>query len=185
MSFFANLETLQIINRMDLQDLFPNISFPPDIINSNIEDLGWTILEFDPEPSLNTLEYLDWGQPRREGHRVVMSWVVVSPTEEQWLTYNTDKLNALLRQANAQISALQGRVDTINDAIELDEALQSEIDELVTRQADLKSWKQYRIQLGRVSTQEGWPPNPVWPLMPTPYTNEMSLGLINNSTQTS
>lgn len=83
-------------------------------------------------------------------------------------------LDAKLRQANAQVSALQGRVDAINDAIEFEEALPEEIAELPVRKAQLTLWKKYRIDLGRVKAAPGWYATPTWPTMPEPYTAETS-----------
>lgn len=83
-------------------------------------------------------------------------------------------LNAKQRQANAQVTAIQGRVDSINDAIEFDEALPEEIAELPARTAQLKLWKKYRIDLGRVTSIPGWYETPTYPLTPEPYTTETS-----------
>lgn len=91
------------------------------------------------------------------------------PTPEEVLATNTALLNKLTKQANAQVTAIQGRIDTINDAIDLDEALPSEIAELPVVTALLKKWKSYRILLGRVTLQAGWPPEPVWPVVPELY----------------
>lgn len=83
-------------------------------------------------------------------------------------------LNAKQRQANLQVTAIQGRVDSINDAIEMDEALPEEIAELPVRSAQLTTWKRYRITLGRVTTIAGWYQTPTYPTTPEPYTAEMS-----------
>ena len=88
-------------------------------------------------------------------------------------------LDAKLRQANAQVTALQGRVDAINDAIEFDEALPEEIAELPIRMAQLTVWKKYRIALGRVKAAAGWYQTPAWPAVPEPYTAETNA--ISNS----
>lgn len=76
-------------------------------------------------------------------------------------------------QANIQISAIQGRVDTINDAIKLNQALADELAELPNRLAQLDAWKKYRIDLGRVTSGEGWYQNPSYPDMPARYTSEV------------
>lgn len=83
-------------------------------------------------------------------------------------------LDTKLRQANTQITALQGRVDAINDAIRFEEALPEEIDELPLRITQLTAWQKYRINLGRVKTAAGWYLTPAWPAVPEPYTSETS-----------
>lgn len=98
----------------------------------------------------------------------------VVPTYEEYLLMATEELNRLNRQANAQVTAIQGRIDTINDAIEFGEETPEEVAKLPVRTAQLKAWKLYRIQLGRMTSTAGWPIDPQWPTVPTPYTNEMS-----------
>lgn len=97
---------------------------------------------------------------------------VPEKTLEQILTEATDQLNAFNRNASAQVSALQGRVDALADAVDLDMATPSELAEQPVRLAQLKGWKTYRVLLGRVSSAVGWPSNPVWPAIPEPYTSE-------------
>lgn len=86
----------------------------------------------------------------------------------------TTQLNTSTRLATAQVTALQGRVDAINDAIDGDYALPEEVEELPTLSAPLAAWKKYRVLLGRVSTQATWPTTPMWPVEPEPYNSETS-----------
>lgn len=95
-------------------------------------------------------------------------------TPDEILADATAQLNALNRLANAQVTALQGRVDALADAVELEMATPEEVAEQTVRAAQLKTWKQYRVLLGRVSAAAGWPEDPSWPSMPEPYTNETS-----------
>lgn len=95
-------------------------------------------------------------------------------TTEELIADATAQLNALNRLANAQVTALQGRVDALADAVELEMATPEEVAEQTVRAAQLKTWKQYRVLLGRVSAAAGWPEEPSWPSMPEPYTNETS-----------
>lgn len=83
-------------------------------------------------------------------------------------------LDSKQRVALLQISAIQSRIDSINDAIEFDEALPEEVAELPGLSALLTLWKKYRIALGRVTTIVGWYQTPTWPAMPEPYTSETS-----------
>lgn len=84
------------------------------------------------------------------------------------------KLTSLTKQANAQVTALQGRVDTINDAIDGAYALPEEEAELPGRVLQLAAWKKYRVDLGRVKTQSTWPTAPAWPAVPELYAEGMS-----------
>lgn len=90
------------------------------------------------------------------------------------LAISTDQLNARTRLATAQVTALQARVDAINDAIEGGYALPDEEAELPTLTAPLAAWKRYRVLLGRVSTQTTWPNDQAWPEQPEPYNSETS-----------
>lgn len=87
----------------------------------------------------------------------------------------TKDLNARTRLATAQVSALQSRVDAINDAIDGDYALIEEIEEKPGRVTELAVWKKYRVFLGRVTGQPIWPTNPTWPEQPPTYTTEISV----------
>jgi hypothetical protein len=62
------------------------------------------------------------------------------------------KYHALRAEADYQIAPLQGAVD-------IEEATPAEI-------ALLKAWKKYRIELGRVSAQAGFPVSIDWPILP-------------------
>lgn len=100
----------------------------------------------------------------------------------QHLAEVIEKLNSLSRQANAQVIAIQGRVTTLDFAVngqdpddpEYIPPLDSEIAELPVRVAQLKAWNLYSTRLGRVKLQATWPSTPVWPAMPEPYTSEVS-----------
>ncbi len=94
--------------------------------------------------------------------------------DETYITQNTQKLNTLLSQANAQITAIQGRIDAINDAIEFGEDEPGWAEEVPVRQAQLTAWKRYRVALNKVPLQTGWAVSAEWPVTPEPYTSEMS-----------
>lgn len=86
------------------------------------------------------------------------------------------------RQALAQISAIQSRVDALNYLIDGQdpedpdylEPTGEEIAELPVRKAQLKLWNSYRAKLGRVTGLVGWYQTPTWPVIPETYTSEMS-----------
>jgi len=81
----------------------------------------------------------------------------------------TADLNTLVSMANRQVSSLSGRIDTLEFAVETDEATQDEVSELSLRKSQIKLWRQYNLKLGRVSSQKEWPQNPSWPIEPEPY----------------
>jgi hypothetical protein len=84
----------------------------------------------------------------------------------------TATLNADVRLASSQVSALQGRVDAINDATDGGYVLPGETAELPVRSIQLAAWKKYRVLLGRVSSQTTWPSTPAWPDQPEIYSSE-------------
>lgn len=88
------------------------------------------------------------------------------PTPEQILASQSAKLVALKAEAEAQKTALTNRIGVLNDSIELEMATPEEEAELPLRIVQLKAWKTYAVLLGRVTTQEGWPPDVVWPVKP-------------------
>lgn len=89
------------------------------------------------------------------------------PTPEEILASQSAKLQGFTRLAAAQKAALTNRIGVINDGIELGEATPAEVAELPVRQAQLIEWKRYALYLGRVTSQEGWPPEVEWPTQPT------------------
>jgi len=91
---------------------------------------------------------------------------VPPPTPAEILASQSAKLQGLTQLAAAQKAALTNRIGVINDGVELGEATPAELAELPVRQAQLIEWKRYALYLGRVTSQEGWPPDVVWPTQP-------------------
>lgn len=173
---YINIETNEVITHAELQIRFPETSFPPEgsIENSAIAWTGYAVVELDPYPTLGELQTFVAGVVREDDGHYFQTWVIVYPTEAQWNVYNTEKLNGFLRQANAQVTAIQGRIDMINDAIDFGEDEPGWAEELPVRTAQLTAWKKYRIALNKVPLQTTWASSPAWPSIPEPYTNEMS-----------
>jgi hypothetical protein len=104
-------------------------------------------------------------------------------TSEQILQMATDRLNALTRQANAQVSALAGRVTTLDFLINgQDEEdpdyippTDADVAELAQRKTQLKQWNTYNVKLGKVKSAAAWPTATAWPAMPEIYTNETAV----------
>lgn len=96
----------------------------------------------------------------------VLTTVQPPPTPAEVLASQSLKLQQFTQLANAQKVALTARISTLQDAIDLEMATPEEVAELPVRQAQLLEWKRYAVYLGRVTTQEGWPPDVVWPVQP-------------------
>lgn len=102
-------------------------------------------------------------------------WVEVPETYAQILARQSAVLASLTQECNLQKAALTVRIGVIQDAIDAKDdpdaqefwATPEEEAELPLRKSQLTKWKQYGILLGRVTSQEGWPPEPVWPTKPT------------------
>ncbi|WP_438301698.1 hypothetical protein [Pseudomonas sp. NMS19W] len=101
--------------------------------------------------------------------------------DQELLRDTTAILNARTRLATAQVTALQSRVDAINDAIDGDYALPEEVDEKPLRVAALAAWKKYRVLLGRVTGLPVWPGAPTWPDQPEPYNEETTVARATQS----
>lgn len=76
---------------------------------------------------------------------------------------------SLASQADAQVSAINGRIDTLNFAIAGNDASKAEKEELPIRVDQLNAWRQYSLTLSRVPTQSSWPHSPQWPDQPEMY----------------
>lgn len=120
---------------------------PPDgcfaVVNGDGAGIGWSYVDgvfIPPEPTPPTAEELEFA--------------------------NISLLRANNQLATAQKSALTNRVDTLQDAIELEMATPEEVAELPERQAQLLEWKRYAVYLGRVTQQEGWALTVEWPEQP-------------------
>lgn len=110
---YANMQTLEVISRAELQAEFPNTSFPPEITTENLTDFGYAALEFDSVPDLGLGEHAEAGEVRREGNRVVRGWAVVPPTEAEL----TQIIAARRHQAEISGTTIEGMpIDTDRDS---------------------------------------------------------------------
>lgn len=91
---------------------------------------------------------------------------VESPTPEEVLASQGEKLRSLNAEASAQKAALSSRIDVLNDAVLLEMATEVEIAEKPVREAQLVEWKRYAVLLGRITGQDGWPLDVDWPAKP-------------------
>lgn len=117
----------------------------------------------------------------------IPQWLLDKVAAAEVLRLATEQLNALLRQANAQLIAISGRISVLDWLINIqtpeDQAEAGEeytaptaddIAELAALKPRYTKWVSYNVKLGKVKTQATWPTAPVWPVMPEPYTSETS-----------
>lgn len=88
------------------------------------------------------------------------------PTADQVLAEARFKLDTLLGEADVSKAALASRISTLQDAIELGMATEAEVSELPLCEWQLTEWKRYRVFLGRVTSQPGFPAAIDWPIKP-------------------
>lgn len=135
---------------VEITDIDPEGRFHPDLLwlpcSSEVE-AGWVATE-------------------SEGVWSLAPYVPPPPTPEEILASQSAILQQLTQLANAQKVALTNRITTLQDAIDLEMATPEEVAELPVRQAQLLEWKRYAIYLGRVTGQDGWPPDVEWPVQP-------------------
>lgn len=114
---FANLETLAVIDRNQLQEEFPDTSFPPDLTSDTLSDFGYVVLEFDPTPDVGLGEQVVAGDVRRDGDRVIRGWTIVPPTEAQLTSLYERAIQAKL-DSTAQSEGYDGIATVISYAEE-------------------------------------------------------------------
>ncbi|MET3715363.1 tail fiber assembly protein [Pseudomonas sp. PvP001] len=75
----------------------------------------------------------------------------------------------MMADAKAELARRRAAADyaiaPLQDAVDLDDATDVEA-------AALKAWKKYRVALGRVPSQIGWPAASEWPSPPERYVTE-------------
>lgn len=76
------------------------------------------------------------------------------------------ELAARNAQAVTQIARMQDRIDTIGYGIEAGKATEEDEAEQAALLIILKSWKDYKFALGKVTKQPTWHSSPVWPIVP-------------------
>ncbi|MET0775460.1 MAG: phage tail protein [Pseudomonas mandelii] len=76
------------------------------------------------------------------------------------------ELTAKNTRALAQIARIQERIDTIGFGIEIGEATAEDEAEQAALLINVKAWKKYKFDLGKVTTQPTWYAAPVWPVEP-------------------
>lgn len=75
-------------------------------------------------------------------------------------------LSARNSSAAVQIARIQDRIDTLGYGIDVGEATEEDESEQAALLLNLKAWKKYKFDLGKVTTQPTWYAAPVWPVEP-------------------
>lgn len=132
-----------------------NQRFTPQYLESCVD-----ISDVSPLPEFN------WSAYQVNGEWVFAPYVAPPLTPEQILANQSEKLAYLKRIAELQKTALTARIGVLNEAIDYEIATPEEVAELPLRVAQRKEWGLYAIYLGRVTSQEGWPPDVDWPVQP-------------------
>ncbi|MDH0894342.1 MULTISPECIES: phage tail protein [unclassified Pseudomonas] len=81
-----NLETRTAWQEHEFRAAHPNMIFPPELPPELLADLGFALVEYDPEPHLAPGEQLEPGELRIEQGRAIRGWSVIPaplPTVEQ------------------------------------------------------------------------------------------------------
>lgn len=123
-------------------------------------DMCLDITDIEPQPQQG------WVLTVEGGSWTLAPYVAPPPTAAEILESQSAKLVSLKYLANAQKVALTNRISELSDAVEYEVATPEEEAELPVRVAQRKAWGLYSIDLGRVTSQEGWPPNVIWPQQP-------------------
>ncbi|MHC8342524.1 phage tail protein [Pseudomonas sp. RT6P73] len=76
------------------------------------------------------------------------------------------ELTARNSKALAQIARIQERIDTIGFGIDIGEATAEDEAEQAALLINVKAWKKYKFDLGKVTTQSTWYAAPIWPIEP-------------------
>lgn len=72
----------------------------------------------------------------------------------------------LSSEATATITTLQATLFTLQDAVRLNMATESEAAALPIKQAEYDTWCAYRVMLSRIEEQAGYPADVTWPTPP-------------------
>ena len=80
----ANLETLDVMQDFEFRQLHPHFVFPAALPAALLVELGYAVVEYDPEPALAPGEQLELGALRRDGNRVFMGWSIIPAPPVDW-----------------------------------------------------------------------------------------------------
>lgn len=87
----ANLETLDVMTEADFRAANGHLLFPPELDNDLLSDLGYALVEYDPQPELAPGERLEPGELRVDGDRPVRGWTIVPAPPVDWPAVIADR----------------------------------------------------------------------------------------------
>ncbi|KDD65296.1 tail fiber assembly protein [Pseudomonas mandelii PD30] len=82
------------------------------------------------------------------------------------LAASKSELSARNTKSVAQIARIQDRIDTLGYGIDAGQATEEDEAEQAALIVNVKSWKNYKFELGKVTVQPTWYAAPVWPPEP-------------------
>jgi len=89
-----------------------------------------------------------------------LGWMYSDGTFSEPPPPSSEKLSEIARaQVVALMELASRKIAPLQDAIDLGEALPEE-------EAAIKQWKAYRVDLNRLESQDGWPEEIDWPIVP-------------------
>lgn len=102
---------------------------------------------------------IDWNQ-------IITKEMKIAAAAAQVLAAAKLELATRNSAAAAQIVRIQDRIDTLGYGIEAGEATDEDVAEADALIINLKAWKAYKFQLGKVTAQSTWYQAPLWPVIP-------------------
>lgn len=70
-------------------------------------------------------------------------------------------------RAVTQIARIQDRIDTLGYGIDAGEATEEDEAEQAALLINVKAWKKYKFDLGKVTVRPTWYQTPIWPIEPS------------------
>lgn len=110
---FTHPDDLIVLSAHEIRKAHPEVSFPPDITEEHVADLGYLPIEQDVRPDLGPREVLEPGEIRIEDGKAYQGWTVVQIPEPA--THEVTMRQARLALFQSEILHL---VDGIIDAMD-------------------------------------------------------------------
>jgi hypothetical protein len=103
---------------------------------------------------------IDWS-------RLITAEMKSAAAAAQALAAAKSDLAARNSRAGTQIARIQDRINTIGFGIDIGEATAEDELEQAALLINVKAWKKYKFDLGKVTAQPTWYQAPIWPVEPT------------------
>ncbi|KPW73582.1 MULTISPECIES: phage tail protein [Pseudomonas syringae group] len=91
---------------------------------------------------------------------------ILEPTEDMVMAHVMIMRGGYSAGATEKINALANELDTLQDAVALGLATESQREALPALKAELDAYRLYRVQLAQLDAQPGFPESFVWPVPP-------------------